>query len=159
MSGAPKLPTVRVDNPLNTIVDVATAPIKFGVNVNQTIYDSMKDPLAGALGLETGADRAIRMVQEQNAAEATARSTYYNDALNDRTLDATTRQEIASMYESGADSSSIAAALTQAREGKGVYGIRRINENQAAIKKDMPGRGQLFSLGASPILGGVGGTR
>lgn len=82
--------------------------------------------------------------------ESSSRSQAYNDALEGKNLDALSRQEILDMYSSGATSTQLATALARAKEGKGLYAIRKINENEKKIKKDMPGRSQL--LGTSTIL-------
>lgn len=94
-------------------------------------------------------------IREEKAAAATAeeRSALagaYNDALEGKNLDAISRQEILDMYSSGTTSTQLASAIARAREGKGLYAIRKISENRKTVQKDTPGRNQL--LGTSTIL-------
>jgi hypothetical protein len=102
---------------------------------------------------------AMRPAQQREKAE---RAKLYTESLTDSSLDEVTRQEISSLYESGANSTTIAAKITAAGEGKGIYAIRKTNKNQIAVATDMPGRSQLsptLSAGSlSTVMTPTGGT-
>ena len=57
--------------------------------------------------------------------------------------DEITKSEVLTAYQSGASGGSLAQTLRAAAEGKGIYAIRRINENQQKALKAAPGRSQL----------------
>lgn len=95
---------------------------------------------------------AGEMSDKANAEEESARVSAYNDALGGDNLDALSRQEILSMYQSGASSADLAGKLQAAREGKGVYGVRKINENMKNVIAVNPGRSQLMKLGLGTSL-------
>lgn len=163
MSGGPKMPSIRLDNIWNAATDVSTAAIRWGANVVDYAYSNVKGPLSESVGIESERQRSEREKNEAASAETAARASFYNDAISNRTLDATTRAEIEGLYNSGASSATIAAALTAAGEGKGIYGIRRANANEQAIAMAQPGRAQLTpTLGFSSPLGSAmktGGSR
>jgi hypothetical protein len=79
-------------------------------------------------------------------AETRERLDLYNQALNDDTIDIKTRKELERLYDAGAPSSQIAEALNTAREGKGIYGVRKMIVNDKALMRDMPGRKQLLGM-------------
>lgn len=151
--GAPPNLNIRLDNPINTIVDTVTLGPRLGLN----ILSQVKDPLLTSFGVKTDAQKQEEKNQEAAATEASARVQAYNEALADKSLDQISRQEITNLYNSGADSASIAAQLTAAREGKGVFAPRRVAQNEARIKFNQPGRSQILSIGNQSSTMGTGG--
>lgn len=149
-------PTIRnpFNDPIGSLVDVAllpvTGPAKFWA------------PTAGAIGgaalenvglKESAADKQAREAREAKAAEDARRSQLYNAATTDNSLDEISRRELISLYQNGQDSSKIASLLSAAREGKGIYAVRKINQAQQESQKRTPGRAQLFgSTGRGTIL-------
>lgn len=89
-----------------------------------------------------------------NAEEAQARSDVFNASLQDNDIDSKTRQELAELYDGGASSVDIANKLNAARSGKGIYAVRKINQNEKSIYAQQPGRKQLLTLGKDTVLGG-----
>lgn len=157
-------PTIR--NPFND-------PI--GALVDTSLFLPVKAPMAGlglwantvgkaavgvgvkgleSVGLkETDAQKQERMAAEAKAAEDARRSQLYNAATTDNSLDEISRRELISLYQNGQDSSKIASLLSAAREGKGIYAVRKINQAQQESQKRTPGRAQLFgSTGRGTIL-------
>lgn len=150
------LPSIRnpFEDLVGSIVDIAllpvTGPAKFWA------------PTAGAVGgaalenvglKESAADKQAREAREAKAAEDARRSQLYNAATTDNSLDEISRRELISLYQNGQDSSKIASLLSAAREGKGIYAVRKINQAQQDYQKKNPGRAQLFgSTGRGTIL-------
>lgn len=95
---------------------------------------------ASKIGMQAAQDTDLiqseqDILQANRIDEDNARAAAVNDAISDRSLDAISREELVQMYQSGQSSGKIAALLAQAREGKGVYGIRRLNQNEAEIQR------------------------
>jgi deoxycytidylate deaminase len=160
MGSAPRVdftPHIDTSNILSTVTSAAVATagsvLTTGYNSLADTYNSVRTYTQQSTGNETDAEKKARETQDAVNAEQNARSTAYNDALNDNTLDQASRQELVQLYQSGASSTQIAAQLNAAREGKGIYGVRRINANQQALQLAMPGRKQTLSLGKKSILG------
>ena len=110
-------------------------------------------------GPSNGKTQGDLITEERKKQEKAARIKAYNDALSDRSVDSITRREIESLYNRGASSAQLSALLAQAQEGKGLYAVRRVNDNLARIRSDQPGRSQLVSplsgsAGANPLGGG-----
>lgn len=96
--------------------------------------------------------RASGIMETAKQMEEDKRSSLYNDALADNTLDAKTRQELADLYAGGTNSANIAATLSAARAGKGIYAVRKINQNQQTLAAAQPGRSQISNLGRGTSL-------
>jgi hypothetical protein len=165
MSSNRIIPEIRMDNLANFGSDVFTAFPKLIGNTWATGYDAIKGPLSESVGIESEAQRTEREKKEGASAESAARASFYNDAISSRDIDSTTRSEIEGLYQSGASAATIAAVLSQAKDGKGLYGIRRVNANAAAQRADTPGRAQLrptlgvngtSTLGSSTVTGSRG---
>ena len=92
------------------------------------------------------------ILQSTQIAEDNARASAVNDALSDRSLDAISREELLQMYQSGQSSVKIGSLLAQAREGKGVYGIRRLNQNQAEQQTRMASFGPAKASGMGSLF-------
>jgi hypothetical protein len=154
MSGAKSF----VKNPVKGLVDTFT-PITAttGLIAGAREVDDRTDisgNVAAAFGGETRADKeadAQKNLEKAANAEETARAQAYQDALNAKDIDAISRREILDLYSSGATSSQVGTALTRAKSGKGIYAVRRINENQQNLSADMPGRRQTLGGGTSLI--------
>jgi len=159
--GAPPNLNIRLDNPVNTIVDTATLPTRFGL----ATASSLKDPLMTSFGLKTDAQKKAEAEQEAAAAESNARTQAYNAAIADQSIDPQTQAEIKNIYASGGSSADIAAHIAASKEGKGVFAPRRIAENESRLLTNQPGRRQIMNasgLGRSPTLGAgykIGGGR
>lgn len=68
------------------------------------------------------------------------------DAINDNTIDDVSKREIADLYESNWSlGTKVPALIAAAREGKGIFAVRKINQAQQDIQKAMPGRQQTVS--------------
>ena len=161
MGSAPRVtfnPNVDTSgNIFQTVVSAATATAG---GILSTGYNSLADVSNEAMrsiGKQTGAkspeDKAAEEQQAALQAEQTARQTAYNDALNDNSIDAISRRELVQLYQGGATSTQIASQLAAAREGKGIYGVRRINANQQQLMLAQPGRAQTLTLGRRSVLG------
>lgn len=161
-----------------TVFKAATAPMFLPFNAAKNIASGQffRDPLAAtinpiadvvktqaqvpleigrattnALGLtEPSEVRKARQAQEAQIAEETTKSELFNAATQDNTLDDISRREILALYSSGANSGKIASLLASAREGRGIYAVRKINESQQRQRQNMPGRAQ--TLGTGNIL-------
>jgi hypothetical protein len=103
----------------------------------------------GELGMNTiGASNSIETREQQGeareamVAEGNARAQAFSDIASSD-LDTMSRNELIRDFESGSSSGELAAKLTAAREGKGIYAVRRINEAQKAAMRLTPGRAQL----------------
>ena len=147
---APRVPTLGdiYRDPVGSVVNIATA--QFQVQAAAAASAINQTPrVFGADSLEGQAKTELQNKADAEArtAEETARADAVNNALSDKTLDATTREELLRLYQSGGDSATIADTLNKARQGKGIYGIRRLNQNQQEIAKLMPGRSQVLNLG------------
>lgn len=145
-------------NLFQTAVSAATATaggvLSTGYNGAADLYNTAREEVQGQTGQETDAEKAARLQQEGIQAEQQARTDAYNSAVNDNSLDARTRQDLVRLYQSGASSTQIAAELAAAKAGKGIYGIRRINQNEININAKAPGRKQtVLSLGSGTVLG------
>lgn len=90
------------------------------------------------------------MVTEE---EKRARNQAYADSLSNETIDEVTRQELVNLYSAGTSSTTLNGILTAAKEGKGIYAVRKMVENNAAVMRAQPGRNQLVTLGTGRILG------
>lgn len=138
-------------NPLGFLGQVAAAPF---VLPTKAAIDLGGAAVTGGLevtGLkETPEQKMAREAQEARTAEETARAGAYNDAINDQGLDSQSRNEIMQMFKNGADSQNIASYLQAARSGKGVFGVRSINEAQAKAQANNPGRNA--TLGAGSVI-------
>jgi hypothetical protein len=98
----------------------------------QVVEDQARDALAIEISQSKGSQGAV---------------------LGDKTIDTKTREQLIKLYQSGGSSQQITDVLNQAREGKGIYGVRRTNENQQIIKRIQPGRQQVLSLGSGSVIG------
>lgn len=111
------------------------------------------------MGPSTNTTQGDLITQERKRQNEAARTQAYNDALTDRSVDAVTRREIENLYNRGAHSTQIASLLAKAQEGKGLYAIRRVNENLSKVRSDQPGRAQLMSPLSGAGAGPLGGSR
>ncbi len=68
----------------------------------------------------------------------------FQDASSNGLLDQITKREVATSLQNG-DSKQAASILSDAKAGKGIYAVRRINENQSKLLDMRPGRSQLSS--------------
>jgi hypothetical protein len=158
---APRLPTLSDiwRDPVGSVVNIAvnSAAASTGVTTVMAAAPEVANQLPTIAGEKTLKEQAAdaKKKQEEDAAgaEANARATAVNDALSDKTLDAKTRQELLALYQGGAASPDIANKLNEARAGKGIYGVRRVNQNQLALMRAMPGRQQVLSLGTGSAIG------
>lgn len=163
--GAPPQLNIRLDNPVNTIVDTATLPIRFGLATASSLKETVQDPLLESFGMKTQAQKDAEAQAEAATAESNARTQAYNDALADTSLDPQTVSEVKNLYASGATSGEIASHIAAAKEGKGVFAPRRIAQNESRLLTNQPGRRQIMNasgLGRSPTLGAgykIGGGR
>lgn len=148
MGGPPKL-NVNGKDPLQAAVDIATLPYR----ANLAAADRLVDPTRKSFGMPTRDEARDAKIDAERNADANARASAINDALSDKTLDAKTRQELLALYQGGADTSALSSQINLARAGKGIYGIRKLNQNQLAIKAKTPGREQVLSLGSGTVLG------
>lgn len=139
-------------NPIGTLIDTAILPFQPAIQAGQAAAPLVGDALLETIGGETSAQRKSREAAEAAATEAQARTDSFNSAINDNTIDSITRQELVSLYQSGADSGRIAATLAAAREGRGIYGIRQKVSGQARAMAMSPGRRQLVSSLGSGLL-------
>ena len=68
------------------------------------------------------------------------------DAINDNSIDDVSKREIADLYETNWQlNTRVPALIAAAREGKGIFAVRKINQAQQDIQKAMPGRQQTVS--------------
>ena len=159
MSGPPKVPTLSdfSKDPLGSTVGVAVGTAAYlsgaasvaaaaGAAVDQAPRIWGQDPIS--VQKRNAQDQAN---QDQISSDQQARALALQEALADNSLDAKTRSELAKLYQSGADASQISDTLNKARQGVGIYGIRRINNNEAIIKAAQPGRSA--TLGYGSVLG------
>jgi hypothetical protein len=160
MSGA-------VDSIKQKIIAPAVQNTKNAFGAATYAFHNPGDPLGAGLAPiknafhtidEEGGNLGIKKSTEQKHAEdaaidanneQTARSTAYNDALKDANIDTTTHSEINAAYAAGNDSASLAAIIANARQGTGVYGVRRLNQNQNQLAATIPGRSQTLGGGGS----------
>lgn len=128
-------------NPLKFVSQLALAPLTVPAATLATAGVYTANTAMESLGIkETKEAKEAREAQEAANAEQTARAEAYNSVVGDAGLDAISRQEIMNMFNSGADTTRIASYLQQARSGKGVFGVRAINQNQATVQAQNPGR-------------------
>ena len=80
--------------------------------------------------------------------EASGRDKAYRDALEGKDIDSITRSEILKLHSSGGSFSELSTLIASAREGKGIFGIRKISEEKKMMKADRPGRSQLLGRGS-----------
>lgn len=71
------------------------------------------------------------------------RSQLLNDAFTDPTIDRTTKNEINALNTGNAGNDKISDLIKRAREGKGIYAVRKVDQAQRSLIADMPGRRQL----------------
>lgn len=135
------LPQIRVDNPVNTLVDVALYP----VNAADDLWNNTRQEFERAFAAPVE-DLFKGMDDKMDSAAQAARVQALNDTLNDRDVDDITKAEIQALYDAGADSGRLTSLMAEAKEGKGIYAIRRINYNQKRIAQDQPGRMQLAAI-------------
>lgn len=121
---------------IGTTVGIAKDQAAVPLDIARTTTD--------AIGLtEPSEVRKARQAQEAQVAEETSRAELFNAATQDNSLDEISRREILSLYQSGANSGKVASLLSAAREGKGIYAVRKINQAQQTLQKKNPGRAQL----------------
>jgi hypothetical protein len=127
---------------VGAFVDIYKRPIEYWQSgeVSSTAYAGME-----AIGMESPDQKRAREAQEKLTAESNARAGALEEATKDRTLDEISRSEIMELYRKGASSSQLASILRAARAGEGVYGVRRINQNQSDARAAAPGRAQTVS--------------
>lgn len=82
------------------------------------------------------------------------------EALKSNDIDPESKREIVEMYRTNATNNNnptgnpaIAQKIADARAGKGLYGVRKVNFKEAAYMQDMPGRSQIVSTGKGKVLG------
>lgn len=68
------------------------------------------------------------------------------DALADRSIDDISRDQLVNMFDAGARTDELSAHIKNAREGKGIFGVRKVNQAQKNQVADMPGRRQLLAV-------------
>lgn len=121
---------------ITTVAGVAKDQAAVPLDIARTTTD--------AIGLtEPSEVRKAREAQEAQTAEETSRAELFNAATQDNSLDEISRREILSLYQSGANSGKVASLLSAAREGKGIYAVRKINQAQQDLQRKSPGRAQL----------------
>ena len=111
------------------------------------------------MGASPTDDSAMRdAARDRQNKEVAERARLYNDALTDRSIDETTRAEIADLYQSGGNSVKLSELIAAAGEGKGIYGVRKLNDNAQTASRGQPGRSQLVASGgqvagvAAPVV-------
>lgn len=131
-------------DPFQSAVNIATAPIKSAVNFD--LYAGRS--VTNSLGLTQSREAKNAAEAEANRiAEETARSDLYTASTTDNSIDRISQRELVGLYQSGANSAKIASLLTAARQGKGIYAVRKINQAQMDYNKRNPGRSQLLGGG------------
>jgi hypothetical protein len=121
-----------------------------GAGINLHTSDALNSAVFnGGKSAATTRDEAAAV---ENDKENTARAAAYNDALAGDNLDEISRQEVLKAYQSGSSSADLASTLATAREGKGIYAVRKINQNMKTIQTSTPGRSQLMTLGNGTSL-------
>lgn len=122
--------------------------------VNYVTGGQMNTDIQSAVG--NGGPSALDQIGAQvTAKEQQARSDAYGEALTNTNIDEVTRSELINLYNNGTSSTQLQSILTAAKEGKGLYAVRKIVENNAAVMRSMPGRTQLVSLGAGIVRQGA----
>lgn len=71
------------------------------------------------------------------------RGAMLQDAYSDKTIDKTSKKDIAKLEKSGGRNDQLKSLIEAARSGKGIYAVRKIDQAQRNIVADMPGRRQL----------------
>lgn len=142
-------------SPLSAITDIfalpVTAPLgvaKTELNLLSPITNGLEDAGAKTLGLGTASERRDARDAQSRADEQNARISAFNDALTDNSLDSISQRDIANLYASGANSATIAATLANARQGKGIYAVRKVNQAQQDYLHTNPGRQGLLTTGS-----------
>lgn len=107
-------------------------------------FDNSGDLIAGWTGTKGIAGSTRKFAQGAGSIAATEAGKQAMNAQIDPNVDAITREEILSLYNQG-DGKQIFSLLEKAKEGKGIYAIRKVMNNQRRIETDMPGRRQLMS--------------
>ena len=121
----------------------------FDTDIHSQIYDPITPSNVRESKRNRDDQRAAR-AQADSEAGVVKRDQIYNDALNNRDIDSITKKEIERLYGSGASLDQISSLISQAKEGKGIFGIRRIANENKKKREDQPGRNAL--LGRSTIL-------
>lgn len=135
-----------IRNPLNMV----TKPLTSGIEGAKNSL-AFADDLGGTLGVrKSSAQKAAQAAEDDANNETAARAGAYQDALGDANIDTTTQGQITQAYNAGGSSAQIAGIVSAARQGKGVYGVRRINQNQQMLQAQNPGRSQ--TLGGGSLL-------
>lgn len=136
-------------DPLGFATQLVTAPIVLPAVAGVAAGKYVANKTMEQVGLkETAEEKAAREAGEAQTAEEAARAGAYNDALTDQGLDSITRNEISQMFASGANSGNIANYLQAARTGKGIFGVRTINEQQSKFQAANPGRSATLGMGS-----------
>lgn len=92
-------------------------------------------------------------ITKEGDQEAHARLKILNDTLKEN-IDNTTKNELGQMYQKGASSIALSNLLNDARAGKGIFGVRKVDVSQEQIRQDQPGREQtVLSAGKRTVLG------
>lgn len=154
-----------IDRTVNTVTSVVSDPLSaLAYNPIMDTTRDIVDQLAGrgtqdfvrrVLGQETSGDKRAREAREEQLRQDRERIQAYNVALGANDIDETTRQEIRDLFNSGASSAEIGRILGQAREGRGIYAVRRMQESRQKLMAQQPGRRQtVMSLGQGTVLGG-----
>lgn len=103
------------------------------LNAASHLYDSV----FGGGGSDDNADELIKKKYQRE------RAAIISDAFGDRTIDSISMDEIKALNTAGADNAQIKGLVSAARAGKGIYGVRKVDQAQRAAIADMPGRRQL----------------
>lgn len=142
-------------DPLGTAASLGAQGVKTMLyDLPATAYSLIEQPLADVFGFESSSDRAARNAENARRAEAAARLKHYTDSLS-ADIDAATKSQIEALYNNGSSSTVIAEYLQNAKDGKGIFGVRKTQDNQIKKYREAPGRGQtVFSTGAPTVLGG-----
>ena len=91
-----------------------------------------------------------------NAGDARKRTEEFNKLVG-ADIDEETRNELYGQFMTGTSTKKISDQLAKAREGKGIYAVRRINQEQLKAVRDKPGRQEtVLSLGYGTVLGSGG---
>lgn len=104
------------------------------------------DPFNIFHGASTEGPDLNSQLQEQGDFQAQNQAVQsYNDAIKKNELDYETSNEVFDLLTSGdpSDGAFAGQVLADARAGKGIYAVRKINQNQRMHQIDQPGRAQL----------------
>lgn len=142
------LPNVSLSNPINTLTDIYALPGRVAADLTENIKREVNGVVAQGTGAASisGIVGVDAVFDRMRTAEQAARAKALNDTIDDRDIDNVTKNEIQALYDSGANSTQIAGLMAAAKEGKGIYAVRKIHYNQDRIRADQPGRMQLSAI-------------